>query len=141
VGPVVPVQVRAVDYTDAANSTLVLETPLPAGFIPLVANDTFFAGGPFATQAATALFNYVNTVGPGRGKYADPGDPWDDTIRNGRLIQIVQDTLDTDGSRMANVVVNGATIAVGTGPPLVQDVQAPDAEILVALFVIVTQGP
>ena len=144
-GPVVPGQVRVTSYVLGINTELILESPLPAGFVPPVAGDIVYAGGPIAAPAGAALYAYVNGVGPGRGKYADPNDPWDDTCRNSRLIEIVNSLVDTDGvTRMARVPVNGATIAIGAGAPAVIDVKARDVtgdapEILVPKFIFVTQ--
>lgn len=144
-GPIVPVPVRAVNYVDGVNSTITLENPLPSGFVAPAVGDRFFAGGPFAQQAATEMLAYCNSVGPGRGKYADPDDPWDDTIRNSRLVEIVNGLLDEDLARMANVPPNGITIDPnGGGVYLVQDLPALDVaatpEILTPKWIFVTRA-
>lgn len=146
-GPEVPLVVTAIDYSAPAPATVTVV--VPSGFVAPVANDMAYAGSPFATAAAQAILAHLNQLGPARGLFADPDDLWDDTVRISRLTQIVNDTLDEDGTRMCNVqapALNGTQIAVGGGALSNRDVQARDfgigqaPELLIAKRVLVVRS-
>lgn len=122
-GPAVPGVVTAVNYSAPAPGTITVVAP--AGFVPPGVNDLFFSASPFSTVAEVALLAYLDSLGPGRGAFADPRDPWDDTARISRVVEIVNATLDSDGTRMCNVrdpQNSGAQLRAG-GPFLPADIR------------------
>jgi len=146
-GPEVPFVVTGIDYNNAAPATVTVVAP--AGFVVPTVGDAVHAGSAFSTAAAQTLLAYLNSLGPARGLYADPDDLWDDTCRISRLVQLVNDTLDSDGARMCNVLspaLNGARVAIGGGALANRDVQAQDIgiarapELLVGKRVLVVQS-
>jgi hypothetical protein len=130
--PVIPAQLRAVAFVDAAQSQITLQAlsyqkndPLVAlqGFVPPSAGDALYAGGLVPPLVAEAGLAHVNSIGPARGKYADPGDPWEDTLYHSRLSQVALDVT----SAGLRVLRSAATlIGIGNGVRSSQDVQALD---------------
>lgn len=142
-GPVIPVLVRCVDYdNDVSNTTLTLQTTLPTGWIAPTAGDTIYAGGPMCNDIATAVLEYIDSLGPSRASgYADANDPWEDTAAIFRMAQIALDVTDTDNvTRFAKNILSGGVTLDGSAT----DVEATDdstngPELLYARWVLVTQ--
>lgn len=140
-GPPIPVQVRCTNYTDGVTSTLTLEDPLPTGWAVPSPNDIFHPGGVAAPIIAKAVLDHLDSIGPARGKYADPEDIWEDTLYHGYCSSLATQAT-YQGLRLAKSATT--TIAVGAGAASAQDVTAldvggaPAPECLYARFVFAT---
>jgi len=67
--------------------------------------DLVFAGGPIVSPIATTILNYIDSMGPSRQSgYANPFDPWEDKVTISRLADIILETKDTDGTRLATYI-------------------------------------
>lgn len=146
-----PVVVRCNAYTNAAQSELTLiDTPTveidgavePVVLAPL---DMLYAGGPVVTPVAKRLMALANGLGPSRQSgYADPNDPWDDTLRIGAMIDAAMETVDpTDGkTRMVKDVLPTATTINGFNVnKTARDIVVGGSPELLYATSIVVQGP
>lgn len=106
---VLPLIVRATAYTNAANSTVTLET---APATAIVALDKVRAGSDVVIPIATALRALVNGLGPSRQSgYADPFDGWSDTLGIGAIEGTAISATDPNDSRAKLIVnISGTTI-------------------------------
>lgn len=117
-----PTVVRVTAYAEnspSGDSTLTLEEELPSA--PAGGEMVYEAGGATLPVAA-AILDYVDNVGPSRKSgYADPLDPWEDSVSIGRIAQVTLNARDADSGDRVCVwspdVGNGVgvTIAVGAG--------------------------
>jgi hypothetical protein len=80
--PAVALLTEVVAY-DVGAKTVDLISPNPTGWVnPTPAASLMLAGSAAYTPIATALHDYVNSLGPSRASgYADTLQPWDDTLR------------------------------------------------------------
>lgn len=84
--------------------------------LPVPGFDYFYAGSSIVEPIANRLREYVDSTGPSRiTGYADPNDPWEDTIRLERIVDVVLETRDADGTRMVVSMPGYGTTAVGVG--------------------------
>ena len=114
--PAIPIQVRCTGHeSPGGDPVVVLEDPLPTGWVAPAPGVEIFAGGPVVTPIATATLAYVDSLGPSRaGGYADENDPWEDTCTIARLIDVAMETCDTDGkTRLLKNVYAGFTTING----------------------------
>lgn len=100
-----------------AGTTLTLERSFTVQ--PTDAVDYFWAGSPIVDSIAQRVLDYVDQLGPSRASgTADPDDAWEDTLRLERVIDVVMETRDTDGTRMVLSMQPYATCvqtAIGAG--------------------------
>jgi hypothetical protein len=110
----IPFVARVINITG-----LVLTLDTTFSVPPSNAVDYFYAGSATVVPIATRLREYVKQLGPSRASgTADPDDPWEDTIRLERIVDIVMETKDTDGTRMVTSMQPYATCvqtAIGAG--------------------------
>lgn len=135
-GPVIPPMVRCIGWFDfAGKTTLILETPLPVGWMPpLAANtDDVYSGQEFITSGSGvsgAILTHVDNLGPSKvsGLY-DPTDSWDDTCAvSGGVDAAAKNALASDGITplIARCKPGSVVIGIGSGPLAANDIQAPD---------------
>lgn len=121
---VLPIIVRAVAYTNAANSTITLEAAPSA---PLVALDRVRAGSDVVLPIAIALRAFVNSLLPSRQSgYADAFDGWSDTLGVGAIEGIAMGTTDPNDPK-AKLIINirGTTINGASADVFARDVIVP----------------
>ena len=110
----IPFVARVINITG-----LVLTLDTTFSVQPTNAVDYFYSGSSTVVPIATRLREYVKQLGPSRASgTADPDDPWEDTIRLERIVDIVMETKDTDGTRMVTSMQPYATCvqtAIGAG--------------------------
>lgn len=86
---------------------------------PTDATDYFWAGSATVVPIATRLRDYVRQLGPSRASgTADQDDPWEDTLRLERVVDVVMESRDTDGTRLIVSMQPYATsvqTAIGAG--------------------------
>lgn len=121
---VLPIIVRAVAYTNAANSTVTLEAAPSA---PIVALDKVRAGSDVVLPIATALRAFVNSLLPSRQSgYADAFDGWSDTLGIGAIEGIAMGTTDPNDSKAKLIInVSGTTINGAASDVISRDVLMP----------------
>lgn len=109
---VLPIVLRATNYTNAAQSVITLEST-PS--VNILVGDLMYAGGPVCTPVAQELQYLVDGrvydstkpnlaphpgLGPSRKSgYADAFDYWDDTLRINAMIDAAMDAVDPADSR------------------------------------------
>lgn len=85
--------------TNIAGLVITLETNFVVQ--PTDAVDYFFAGGSIVVPIAERIRSHIDSLGPSRASgTADPEDPWEDALRRERIVDIVMETKDIDGTRM-----------------------------------------
>lgn len=116
----IPFVTRVTAY-NSGSKTLTLETELPT--VPTGGEEVLPAGS-VTTAVATAILAYVDGVGPSRQSgYADPLDPWEDSVSIGRITQVALSARDSVSGDIVCVWspdvgnATGVTIAVGGGLP------------------------
>lgn len=136
-GSVIPIVVTAVSWVDAGGKTEVTLDATPS--VAPGAGQEIYPGGPLVAQAAQAVLDYVDSLGPSRvSGFADSTELWEDTLRIDRVKETVLAQRNSDGARM---VENTVTVTIDGGSA---DIQATDGltnqnpELLFALRVIVT---
>lgn len=121
-GPRIAVLVSASGASPAPYQARVLTTPLlnvlqldswPFDVDPSP-GDVLYAGGPYLDTIAQNLITYVDGLGPSRQSgYADLFDVWEFEVTPARVIDVVMEARDTDGTRFIQDIPNTATSGVG----------------------------
>ncbi len=151
--PIVPLQVRAILYTQVAGplaklDLLAADVAQP-GYVAPNTGDAVYAGGAAPTIIASAQLAYVNALGPSRiSGFADPNDAWNDSVETEQLSRIALDAVDGSGNPLAKNTVKVAgvpqvLIAVGSNAATTNDYQTLDdgnnpPECANAVHVVVT---
>lgn len=120
--------------TNIAAGVITLDPPFDV--LPTV-GDYFYAGSSIVVPVAQRILEYVDALGPSRASgYADPNDAWDDSVLLERVVDVVMDTRDTDGTSMVTAmsapgpITDVVQVAVGAGAFLSLPYRARDIDPL-----------
>jgi len=117
--------------TNIGGATLTLDRTF--AIAPTDAVDYFWAGSAIVEPIAERILDYVDSLGPSRASgTADANDAWEDELRLERVVDVVMETRDTDGTRVVQsmspyatavqTAINGGTFAAINRQP--RDIRA-----------------
>lgn len=105
--------------TNITAGVLTLDPAFPT--LPTV-GDYFWPGSSVVQPIAQRILDYVDSLGPSRASgFADANDAWEDAVVLERVIDIVMDTRDADGTAMVTAmsapgpIADVVRVAVGAG--------------------------
>ena len=129
-----------VRVTNIVATVITIEESFPATVFD--GTTYFWAGGGVVSAIAQRILNYVNALGPSRiSGTADKSDVWEDQVLLERLVDIVMETKDTDGTKMvtampgygstaAQIKIGAAAFAIVPYRPLDTLVGAPELAVI-----------
>jgi hypothetical protein len=94
--------------TNIGGATLTLDRSFTVA--PTDAVDYFWAGSAIVEPIAQRILDYVDSLGPSRDSgTADTNDAWEDVLRLERVVDVVMESRDTDGTRLVQSMQPYAT--------------------------------
>jgi uncharacterized phage protein gp47/JayE len=118
-------------------TTTIAETPVTAPASPM----PIYPGGPVSALAIQALKDYMDSLGPARPAYADPGQAWDDTCRLGQIHSALLERRTGSGALVGVLGVRAIVIVIPATDVTPADDLDPDGGPYMLYYGMITVRP